>query len=149
MAVACPGKNVMAYLNLDDLFSTPVAGRAPQVREAGAADAADAGSTGFTALEWTVIALAERDSPRSLTTPGRLSRAMGSVFGSGTASQLADPRLEALRRMAIHAWRQGFALPVSEIERFLSAGFVEAQIETLVTSVRRRRAANRPRSVLA
>ncbi|MET0375132.1 MAG: hypothetical protein ABW128_12870 [Rhizorhabdus sp.] len=72
---------------------------------------------------------------RSLSGPSRISRAMGSLFGLSTASRLADPRLEALRRMAVYAWRRGFALPIAEIQGFLAAGFVEAQIETLVESV--------------
>lgn len=117
----------MAYLDLDNAFSTPRGARAaaPPTQDA----------VGFTALEWNVIALAQHDTVRSLAQPGRLSRAMGSLFGLAAASQLADPRLEALRRLAVHAWRRGFALPLSEIDRFLSAGFVEAQIETLVESV--------------
>lgn len=115
----------MAYLDLDNLFASPSGSRtvAPVV------------PTGFSALEWSVIALAKRDPLRSLGRPSRLSRAMGSLFGLGTRSTLADPRLEALRRMAVLAWRRGFALPLAEIDRFLAAGFHEAQIETLVESV--------------
>ena len=41
----------------------------------------------------------------------------------------------ALRRLAVYAWRRGFALPTGEIARFLDAGYTEAQIETLVISV--------------
>lgn len=115
----------MAYLDLDDFYAAPGMTRAP----------ARPVETGFTALEWSVIALAKRDSMRSLDRPGRMSRALGGLFGAGTSSRLADPRLEALRRIAVHAWHRGFALPIAEIERFLSAGFGEAQMETLVTSV--------------
>lgn len=117
----------MAYLDLDNAYASPQSAprSVPKVE----------GITGFTALEWNVIALAKSDTVRSLGQPGRVSRAMGSLFGLGTASRLADPRLEALRRLAVHAWRRGFALPLAEIDRFLAAGFVEAQIETLVESV--------------
>lgn len=116
----------MAYLDLDSMFPAPAGSRS-------VSSAVD--RSGFTALEWSVIALARNDSLGSLATPGRLSRALGGVFGLGTASRLADPRLEALRRLAVHAWRRGFALPMAEINRFIGAGFAEAQIETLVTSV--------------
>lgn len=92
-------------------------------------------ASGFSALEWSVIALAGNDSLESLATPGRLSRAAGSVFGLGTDSRFSDPKLEALRRLAVHAWRRGVALPVAEIQTFISAGFVKAQAETLVRSV--------------
>ena len=115
----------MAYLDLDNLFASPSGGRGTVSSD----------RIGFSALEWSVIALAKRDPLRSLTRPSRLSRAMGGLFGLGTRSTLADPRLEALRRLAVLAWRRGFALPLAEIDRFLAAGFHEAQIETLVESV--------------
>ncbi|MBJ6121806.1 hypothetical protein [Sphingomonas mollis] len=117
----------MAYLDLDNAFAAPGMSRAMVVKAPVAA--------GFSALEWSVIALAKRDTLRSLARPSRLSRAMGSLFGFGTASALADPRLEALRRLAVHAWHRGFALPVAEVERFVAAGFAAAQVETLVVSV--------------
>lgn len=118
----------MAYLDLSHPFAAP-AGR-PALP-----DAAPAEGAGFSALEWSVIALARRDPFRSVTDPGRIARAMGSLFGLGTASRLADERLEALRRLAVFAWRRGFALPQSEIDRFLAAGFTLAQLERLVESV--------------
>ena len=90
---------------------------------------------GFSALEWSVIALAKRDSIASLGTPSRMSRALGSLFGFGETSRLAEPRLEALRRIAVYAWRRGHALPLSEIGLFTAAGFTMAQVETLVASV--------------
>ncbi|WP_242097191.1 MULTISPECIES: hypothetical protein [unclassified Sphingomonas] len=116
----------MAYLDLDNLFASPSGSRSA---------AAIPVQAGFSPLEWSVIALARRDPLRSLGKPSRVSRAMGSLFGLGTRSALADPRLEALRRMAVLAWRRGFAVPLTEIDRFLSAGFNEAQMETLVESV--------------
>lgn len=64
-----------------------------------------------------------------------MSRALGSLFGRGPSSRLADPKLEALRRAAVLARHRGFALPMSEIHHFHSVGFSEAQMETLVTSV--------------
>jgi hypothetical protein len=141
----------MAYLDLDTHFAAPC-GTRNTARVAAAAPvnpaanlAADLGAdlaghaadetAGFSALEWSVIALARRDTLRSLASPGAVSRAMGGLFGLGSRSQLADPRLEALRRMAVYAWRRGFALPMTEIRAFLAAGFVEAQMETLVVSV--------------
>ena len=64
-----------------------------------------------------------------------MSRALGTVFGLGTASRLADPKLEALRRAAVYARHRGYAMPVTEISNFHENGFSEAQMETLVTSV--------------
>ena len=101
--------------------------------------------TGFSGLEWTVIALSRRDRLSSLSTPGALSRALGSLFGLGRNSTLADPRLEALRRIAVHAWHYGYTLPVSEIKRFLASGFSVDQYETLLASIATKRAAGRKR----
>lgn len=115
----------MAYLDLDNFYVAPGSARST----------AAAQSAGFTALEWSVVALAERDTLASLREPGRMSRALGSVFGGGTSSRLADPRLEALRRVAVHARHRGYALPMAEIHGFHSAGFSEGQLETLVSSV--------------
>lgn len=116
----------MAYLDLDDMFAAPLASRSARIA---------AQPAGFSALEWSVVALAQRDTLGSLARPGRISRAFGGVFGGGVSSRLADPRLEALRRVAVHARHRGFALPTAEIDRFLSVGFSEAQMETLITSL--------------
>ncbi len=97
------------------------------------------GRTDFSPLEWTVIALARRDRISSLSEPGPVARAFGSLFGLGRQSSLADPRLEALRRLAVHAWHKGYKLPVSEIKRFIAAGFSSGQYETLLASVSTKR----------
>ena len=125
----------MAYLDLTQTYSTPQGAtlRAEEERV----------ESGFSPLEWTVVALARRDSLRSLREPGRLARAMGSLFGRGTASMLADPRLEALRRTAVHAWHRGYALPSPELKRFIAAGFSVDQAETLIGSIAGERVASR------
>ena len=122
----------MAYLDLDNMFAAPVRSRGAQ---SAAGEAVAATETGFSALEWSVIAVSRRDSVASLEEPSRMSRAIGSLFGFGATSRLADPRLEALRRVAVYAWRRGYALPQVEIDRFVEAGFTIDQAETLVASV--------------
>jgi hypothetical protein len=117
----------MAYLDLDNLFAAP-AGSASGSRVITA-------RTGFSALEWNVILLARNDSVASLSSRGRVARALGAIFGIAAQAPLADPRLEALRRIAVHAWRKGLALPAAEIERFVAAGFHRAQIDTLIARV--------------
>jgi len=110
--------------------------------------AEDNDRTDFSPLEWTVIALARRDRISSLETPGPIARAFGSLFGLGRQSTLADPRLEALRRIAVHAWHKGYKLPVSEIKRFVAAGFSLGQYETLLASIVTKRSERR-RSIAA
>ena len=120
----------MAYLDIDNMFAAPVRSRAMEVSVAPHGETAR-----FSALEWSVIAVSRRDRLASLRDPGRISRALGGVFGIGAASRLADSKLEALRRLAVHAWRRGYALPQAEIDQFVEAGFTIEQAETLVASV--------------
>lgn len=123
----------MAYLDLASRF-------VPEDLSAGAAPGtatppARMPAPRFTPLEWSVVALASQDRLSSLGEPGRMARALGGLFGLGSASRLADPRLEALRRMAVQAWHHGYLLPVSEIGRFIEAGFTMDQFEALLLRV--------------
>ena len=106
-----------------------------------AAPAPEAAATQLSALEWSVVAVARRDSLASLREPGRLGMAMAALFGGRQNPKLTDPRLEALRRVAVLAWHHGYTLPVSEIKAFMKAGFSADQFETLLASVSRGRAA--------
>lgn len=92
------------------------------------------------ALEWSVVALAERDGIGSLGAPGRLSVAFATVFGRRRANPaLADPRLEALRRLAVFVWRGGDA-PAAEIARFTAAGFARGHYDLVRASIQAARA---------
>lgn len=102
----------------------------------------------LSALEWAVVAIAEGDRLSSLRTPGRLSIALGTLFGAGHNPRLADPRLEALRRIAVLSWHHGYVVPSREVEAFVDAGFTAAHYELVVDSIAvarasRRRAARR------
>lgn len=89
----------------------------------------------FSALEWTVVALAERDTLSSLREPGRMAMALGSLFGDRPNPKLADPRLEALRRLAVLTWHQGYRVAQSAVHAFLEAGFSLQQYELLTGSI--------------
>jgi hypothetical protein len=89
----------------------------------------------LSALEWLVVSLARRDRLSSLREPGRISVAMGVLFGKQPNPRLADPKLEALRRLAVHAWHQGFAVPVSAVKNFLAAGYTNDHYELLLASI--------------
>lgn len=119
----------MAYVD----FSSELLPATPAV--APRADPTPAGDR-LTALEWSVVALARRDGLSSLAAPGPLSIALGKVFGTRRHNpHLADPKLEALRRMAVLTWHRGFRVPASEVKAFLRAGFSTAQYETLTASI--------------
>jgi hypothetical protein len=92
----------------------------------------------FSALEWSVIALAANSGLSSLREPGRIAAALGGLFARSRRND-PDPRLEALRRIAILAWRRGWSVPSSELRAFVTSGFSLEQYELLQNSVGRAR----------
>ena len=98
----------------------------------------------LSALEWSVVAFAQRDSLASLREPGRLAAAVGSLFGRRDR-RVIDPRLESLRRIAVLAWHRGWQVPASELRAFVKSGFSLDQYELVQTSIARGRAAGRRR----
>lgn len=102
----------------------------------------------LTALEWSIVAMAEKDGLSSLREPGRFLSALGSLFGVRRPNRLANHRLEALRRLAVHAWLYRWNVPDSELQEFLDAGFSLDQYQLVQTSIaqaRTSRAAQRRR----
>ena len=128
----------MAYMNFDTLdagLPPPAMTIAPAEEPVlTAKDRANAAAARLSALEWSIVALARRDSLSSLRVPGRLSSAMASLFRQNNP-RLADDRLEALRRMAVLAWHHSFQVPVSELRAFFAAGFTVGQYETMMASI--------------
>ena len=89
----------------------------------------------FSALEWSVVAIAQKDRLASLRSPGRLSLALGAVFGGRRQSRLSDEKLEALRRMAVLAWHRGYAVAPHEVRAFVDAGWSLDHYELLLRSI--------------
>ena len=131
----------MAYLDLANAYPATISQPAAATDEQQEQPAAD----GLSALEWSVVALARRDRISSLGQPSRIATAMGRLFGTRSNPALADPRLEALRRLAVLAWHRGYVLPKSELKRFLAAGFTTDQFETLLRSISSARTATQRR----
>jgi len=131
---------VMAYLNFSEIQGAPTAVRAPVT--------ADAPAATLSALEWSVVAIARKDGIVSLSAPGRLSVALGMVFGGSRPNpQLADERLEALRRIAVLGWHYGYTIPTDELRAFLAAGFTLDQYELVQDSIGRARGARTTRTI--
>ena len=126
----------MAYLNLAEMQGTAIA----MPRDLIVAKPRTV--TGLSALEWQVVAIAQHDRLSTLEKPGRMAIALGVIFGGERANpRLADPKLEALRRISVLAWHKGFRLPQHEIRAFQEAGYTADQLETLLASISRGRAA--------
>lgn len=120
----------MGYL----AFAETAAGSATAPLTSPVADPVPARAS-FSALEWSVVALAKRDRLSSLREPGRIAMAMGTLFGERPSPRLADPQLEALRRMAVMSWHYGYEVDSSEIRTFVRAGFSLRQYELMVDSI--------------
>lgn len=140
----------MAYMSFSEVPDGAVVGPASATGTPASPDAAtgaDASMRSFTPLEWSVVALAERDRLSTLRAPGRFARVMERLFRSVHDPRLADGRLEALRRMAVLSWHHGFVVPGHEVRAFVAAGYSSEQYESLVTSITavkvRRRAVRR------
>lgn len=94
----------------------------------------------LTALEWSVVAMAEKDGLSSLREPSRFSTALRSLFGVRRPNRLANDRLEALRRLAVHAWLYSWNVPDSELRQFLAAGYSLDQYQLVQASIAKARA---------
>ena len=99
-----------------------------------AANDASRPEPGFSNLEWSVVRLARVDSLWTIRTAGRLRRFWNWVVGRGNP-ELANPRLEALRRMAVLTWNFGFTVHGDDVADFLSAGFTPDQYELMAGSI--------------
>ncbi len=90
----------------------------------------------FSALEWSVIRLARVDGLSTLREPGPIGRFINWLMGRGGTPELANPQLEALRRIAVLTWHFGFTVPGDDVADFLAAGFSPEQYELMVHSIR-------------
>lgn len=96
----------------------------------------DTAKPDFSALEWSIIRLARVDGLSTLRAPGRLRRFWNWLMGRTGGPELANERLEALRRMAVLSWHYGFTVPGDDVANFLSQGFSPDQYELMVRSIR-------------
>lgn len=122
----------MAYLALNDGVASAIAPAGlPQTFSPPAVAPKAEHPAGFSALEWSVVMLARHDRPTSLREPGRFQTFLGRLLGHGFNRRLADPKLEALRRMAVLTWHHSYSVPKSELQSFFAAGFTTDHYELL------------------
>ena len=95
----------------------------------------DTGRPEFNPLEWSVIRDARTDGVSTLRPAGRIRRFFGWLMGRTGGPELANERLEALRRMAVLSWHYGFTVPGDDVASFFSAGFSPDQYELMVRSI--------------
>ena len=112
----------MAFLNINDAGQSGIAvGNTGAARE----------TLSFTQLEWTVVALTRRDTQRRAL-PHLVEAFLRGLLGTARDPELANPRLEVLRRTALSVRRWGTRLPDDIISAFHDAGYSRAQLTTLI-----------------
>ncbi len=97
---------------------------------------ADLPKADFTPLEWSIVRLSRVDGLSTLREPGRFRRFINWLMGRQGSPELANPRLEALRRISVLSWHYGFTIPGDDVAAFLAEGFSPEQYELLVHSIR-------------
>ncbi|SFF75704.1 hypothetical protein SAMN05518801_101279 [Novosphingobium sp. CF614] len=94
----------------------------------------------LSALEQRIIELARADGLETLRPPQKRSWLARLILGPpAPAAMLANEKLEALRRLAVQAWRKGHALPGSALKEARDAGYSEAQVGAVIDAVNRAR----------
>jgi len=83
----------------------------------------------LTAHEQGVVAISLFDHRSSIEPPAGLARWLGHLFGFRPVNQLADRKLEALRRYCIMRRLCEDALPPAEDDRIRAAGYCDAALE--------------------
>ena len=101
----------------------------------------------LSALEWSVVAMAESDGLSSVRETSRYVAAIAKFLGFRKPNRLANERLEALRRLAVFAWHHRWNVPKSEIAAFLESGFSIDHYELVQTSIGQARTSRRRRTV--
>ncbi|MDE8652354.1 hypothetical protein [Novosphingobium album (ex Liu et al. 2023)] len=90
----------------------------------------------FSALEWRVIELARGDGLDTLRPQRKRSWLARLILGPTPPSpMLADERLEALRRLAVHAWHHGYTLPASAMKQAFAVGYSESQVGSVIDTI--------------
>lgn len=121
----------MAYID----FTQPLPAAGDGITLSAVSDRIKATATGFSPMEWQIVRLARTDGLASLRLPGRWARIKTILFGPQPHFRLASQSLEALRRLSVEAWHNGFAVRPSAINAFRTAGFSEGQLELLLSAI--------------
>ncbi|MYL99325.1 hypothetical protein GR702_16275 [Novosphingobium sp. FGD1] len=95
---------------------------------------------GLTLLEQRVVALARGDGLDTLRPQRKRGWLARLILGpTPPSAMLANEELEALRRLAVHAWHKGYTLPASALKEARAAGHSEAKIGAVIDIIGRSR----------
>lgn len=91
-------------------------------------------------LEHRIIELARQDGLETLRPPRRRGWFARLLLGPPPASpMLANEQLEALRRLAVRVWHNGYLAPVSALKEAQAAGYSEDKVGAVIDTIGRLR----------
>lgn len=100
-----------------------------------------AGADPLSHFERRIVELARTDSLDTLLPQRKRGWFARLIFGPQPPSpMLANEQLEALRRLAVQAWHNGYTLPASVMKEARVAGHSEAKIGAVIDFIGRSRA---------
>ena len=85
-------------------------------------------------VDWQVIDMARADGPRSINPDGAFTRFLRDFFGLPIARQLANERLEALRRFSVRAWYWDL-IRSRDVRTLMEAGYRSADVFQILAHV--------------
>lgn len=100
----------------------------------------------FTGQEWTIIGLAREDRLSSLREESEFKEFLRLIFGFERQRPLSNPRLEALRRIAVLSWHHGYNVAPSEVGAFLAAGYSPDHYDAMLAHIGHERAVSAKRT---
>ena len=119
----------MAYRNFADMGS--LAASRIDRESAASGDSVSLGRD-----EWSVVEFAKNDGLWSLNPDGLMQRLGRILFGVAPPQPLANERLEALRRLAVAAWRR--RVDPALVGTVRAAGFTCAEVGAVLSHIARR-----------
>ena len=131
----------MAYID----FAEPALAASAPVSFAPARVAQDADGE-FSQREWTIIRIAREDGLSSLREESEFKEFLRTVFGFERKRPLSNPRMEALRRIAVLSWHYSYNVASSEIGAFLAAGYSTDHYDAMLAHIGAERAASAKRT---
>jgi hypothetical protein len=88
----------------------------------------------LTDLEWRVVEIARSDGPRTINPEGRLTRFLREFFGLPISRNLANEKLEALRRFCVRAWFWDL-IRSRDVREVIEAGYTSVDVFQILAHV--------------
>lgn len=88
----------------------------------------------LTDIDWRVAEIARSDGPQSFNPDGRFTKILRNFFGLPVARNLANEKLEALRRFCVRAWYWDL-IRRQDVSSLIEAGYSTSDASQILTHV--------------